>query len=54
MGEGCPAALSLVEHETIAKLSRAVAIMVNVRRIVGPPLRIDSSFDRTPVIDCRE
>ena len=54
LGESCSATSSLVEQETSPKPSRAVAIMVNVRRIVGSHLRIDSSFDRTPVIDCRE
>lgn len=50
LGEDCPAAPSLVEQETIPKLSRAVAIMVNERGIVGSPLHINRVLIACPLL----
>lgn len=50
LGEGCSAASSLVVQETIPKLSRAVAIMVNERGIVGSPLHINRVLIAGPLL----
>ena len=50
LGEVSSAASSPVEQEASPKLSKLEATTVYGRRIVGAPLGIDSSLDRTLVI----